>query len=137
MNESKRAPSGRVSRQPVGLRNRLAGVTKEPGYVYRYVNDEDDRVAICEAAGYEFVDNSAINLNSHRRLNEPAVEGAKALVSVGGGKKAFLMRIREDWYKEDQNAKLKQVRETQEAMKYKDKNEYGLSGSISIGDKTE
>lgn len=137
MNESKRAPSGRVSRQPVGLRNRLAGINKEPGYVYRYVNDEDDRVALFEKAGYEFVDNSALNLNSHRRLSEPTIEGAKAQVSVGGGKKAFLMRIKEDWYKEDQDAKLKQVRETQEAMKHKDKNEYGLSGSISIGNKPE
>ena len=50
-----KAPRERVKRVPVGSRNRLEVIGKSPDYVYRIVNDVDDRVELFKAAGYEVV----------------------------------------------------------------------------------
>jgi hypothetical protein len=54
-------------------------------------------------------------------------------LSVGGGKKAYLMRIRKDWYDEDQVAKQKIVNDQEAATKKKALN--GTYGTLTIGEK--
>jgi hypothetical protein len=44
-------------------------------------------------------------------------EGSPVRVSVGGGMQGYVMRIREDWYKEDQANKLKQVAELENQIR--------------------
>jgi hypothetical protein len=44
-------------------------------------------------------------------------EGTNAQASVGAGQKAFLRRIREDWFKEDQARKQEYVNATEAATK--------------------
>lgn len=113
-----RAPERRVRRTPVGRRNVLTVSGKEPGYVYRIVNDKGDRIQQFIDAGYDFVEAKTVQVGESR-IGNPKGEGTHAQASVGGGTKAFVMRIREDWYEEDQAAKQAHVLATEEATKQK------------------
>jgi hypothetical protein len=115
----------RPKRTPVGSRNVLSVVGKEDGYVYRFVNDSGDRVAQYLEAGYEMVPASAVRVGD-KRVNNPTPEGSNAQVSVGHGQKGFLMRIKDEWYKEDQAAKQAHVNELEQAIK-------NISGKADFG----
>ena len=112
----KRAPRERTKRTPVNGRNVLTVEGKEPGYVYRIVNDVGDRINTFQEGGYELVESKAVKVGD-RRLNNASAEGSKAQVSVGGGQKAFVMRIPKEWYDEDQLAKQTQINELENSMK--------------------
>jgi hypothetical protein len=103
-------------RTPVGGRQVLSVAGKEPGYHYRIVNDDGDRIQQFLDAGYEFVE-----ANTHRvgdkRVNQATPEGTRAQVSVGAGQKAFVMRIRDEWYKEDQAKKQLHVDHLEQTIK--------------------
>lgn len=111
-----KSPSGRVRRTPVGVRNVLTVGGKEPGFEYRIVNDEGDRVEQFKAAGYDVVSASDVTVGD-RRINKASTEGTAAQVSVGNGVKAVVMRINKEWYDEDQAAKMQQVADTEAATK--------------------
>lgn len=113
-----KAPERRVRRTPVGRRNVLTVAGKEPGYVYRVVNDEGDRVQTFKDAGYEIVPDKSVQVGD-KRIGTATAEGSAAQVSVGGGKKAFVMRQRQEWYDEDQAAKQAHVAFTEEATRQK------------------
>jgi hypothetical protein len=118
----------RTTRVPVTERNILSVKGKEPGYEYRIVNDSGDRVQQLVDAGYEFVDASTVQVGD-KRINSTTPEGTHAQVSVGGGMKAYVMRIREDWYKEDQAAKQARVNEMEDTIK---QNAAGFDGNVTI-----
>ena len=99
-----------------GTRNILKVEGKEPGYEYRIVNDDGDRISQFQEMGYELVADKTVKVGA-RRVANPTAEGSPIQVSVGGGQKAYLMRIKDDLYKEDQAAKQKQVDETVASMK--------------------
>lgn len=113
-----KAPSGRVRRTPVGIRNVLTVSGKDPDFVYRIVNDTGDRVQQFKEAGYETV-SSATHVVGDNRVNAPSTEGSVAQASVGGGMKGIVMRIKKEWYSEDQEAKLRHVAETEATTKQK------------------
>lgn len=125
-----KAPSGRVKRQPVGGRNRLTVQGKDPNYVYRIVNDEEDRIARFQEGGYELVPDEAVKVGDNR-ANKTSSEGTIKQLSVGGGRKAYVMRIRKDWYEEDQKAKQDHVTSVEATTKQKALD--GRYGSVSIG----
>jgi hypothetical protein len=110
-----KAPAARVKRVPTGSRGVIPKIHVEDGYIYRVVNDVDDRISILEEAGYELVDRGA--LRKGRRVDQPAPEGSKAQLSVGQGQKAFVMRQKAEWYKEDQDAKMAEIDKSEQAMK--------------------
>ncbi len=114
-----------------GARNVLTVSGKEPGFEYRIVNDDGDRVAQFEEMGYEVVKDSSIKVGD-RRIANPTKEGSPIQVSVGGGQKAYLMRIREDWYKEAQEDKAKAVDEIEKGMLKEAKSSADF-GKISLG----
>lgn len=109
-----KSPSGRVRRTPVGKRNVLTVDGKDPDFEYRIVNDVGDRVEQFRAAGYDVVSGSDVTVGD-RRINKASAEGTVAQVSVGGGTKAVVMRIKKDWYVEDQRLKQKEVSELEAA----------------------
>lgn len=113
-----KAPSGRVTRTPVGTRNILTVKGKDPNYEYRIVNDIDDRVAQFQEAGYELVENGSVKVGD-KRVNSASSEGSVKQLSVGQGTKAYLMRIKKEWYTEDQQAKQSQVNEIERATQEK------------------
>lgn len=111
-----KAPKSRVSRVPVGQRGVLTVLGKDPEFHYRVVNDTGDRVAAFEDAGYVVEEATAVRVGD-KRVNTATPEGSKAQVSVGGGQKAFVMKIPKDWFAEDQEAKLVDVRKLEETIK--------------------
>lgn len=107
----------RPRRQSVGKpRDILTVKGKETGFEYRIVNDSGDRVKMFEEHGWEVVQDQGIKVGD-RRVANPLAEGSPVKVSVGGGQQAYVMRIRKDWYEEDQQAKQDYVDRTEEAMK--------------------
>lgn len=107
-------PSGRPQRIPVNQRNILTVKDKDPNYEYRIVNDTDDRIAQFKDAGYELVSDTVANVGD-KRASAPDSIGSAKQISVGQGQKAHLMRIRKEWYDEDQAAKQVQVRAMERA----------------------
>lgn len=110
------ASAQRTKRTPINGRNILTVVGKEDGYTYRFVNNTGDRVQQFLDAGYELVDADSVQVGD-RRVTQSTPEGSKALVSVGNGEKAFLMRIKDEWYAEDQVAKQEHVNELEKSIK--------------------
>jgi len=111
-----KSPSGRVKRTPIGKRNILSVANKDPNYVYRVVNDTGDRIAAFEEAGYVVCEASEVKVGD-KRVERVSSEGSKAQVAVGKGDKAFVMKILKEYYDEDQEAKLQQVRELEKSIK--------------------
>ena len=104
-------------RTPIsGGRNILTVQGKDPAYVYRIVNDDGDRISQFEDQGYEVVKDSNIKVGD-RRVANPTQAGSPNEVSVGGGNKAFVMRIPKEFHEEDNQAKLDFIDETERGMK--------------------
>lgn len=115
MTKTTTSPSGRAKRTPINGRNVLTVLGKEPGYQYRIVNDTSDRIQQFKDAGYELVGAADVQIGD-RRVGNPTAEGTFAQVSVGKGDKAFLMRIKDEWYKEDQDAKQAQIKKLEQSI---------------------
>ena len=124
-----KSPSGRVQRTPVGTRNVLSVRGKEPGFEYRVVNDDSDRIEQFKAAGYEVVLAKDVTIGD-KRVNATSAEGSAATTSVGDGKKGVVMRIRTDWYNEDQAAKQRAVAELESSTKQEALN--GTYGKLEV-----
>lgn len=111
-----KVPSGRVKRTPLQGKQPLAVRGKEPGFQYRIVNDKDDRVLDFQDAGYEIVDSKDAKVGD-KRVDRATEDGSVKRISVGNGEKAVLMRIPEDWYQEDQEAKMTRLKALEDATK--------------------
>lgn len=118
----------RTARVPVTERNILSVKGKEPGYHYRIVNDSGDRIQQLQDAGYEFVDASTVQVGD-KRINSTSPEGTHAQVSVGGGVKAYVMRIKQEWYDEDQAAKQARVNQLEDTIQ---QTASAYTGSVKI-----
>src|SRR3990167_4145103 len=112
--EIAKTPERRTRRTPIEGRNILTVSGKEEGYVYRFVNDTGDRVQAFADNGWEKVSAKNVRVGD-KRLGNPGTEGSDATASVGQGMKAYVMRIRKDWYEEDQAAKQAAVNASEEA----------------------
>ena len=112
-----------------GTRNVLSVEGKDPGYVYRVVNDTGDRVAQMESIGYEIVQDQNIRVGD-RRVANPTKEGSPVKVSVGGGIQGYVMRIKKDFYEEDQSAKQDYLNKLEESLKPTKGGD--LQGSVKI-----
>lgn len=113
-----KATSKRVERKPLHQRGpqTIATGALEPGFQYRFVNDVGSRIENFKAAGYEFVvdDNLAVG---DSRVFDPSSQGSAKVVTSNDGTKSYLMRIKDEWYKEDQAAKQNRVNELEQAIK--------------------
>lgn len=113
-----KAPESRVKRTPIGTRNVLTVAGKDPNYVYRIINDSGDRVQEFMEAGYELVKDDSVKVGD-KKVNKASSEGSLSQVSVGQGQKAFVVRIKKEWYDEDQAAKQLRVDELENSTKAK------------------
>jgi hypothetical protein len=87
------------------------------------VNDVEDRITQFQEAGYEIVQSDTVDVGDKRAAIGTSVGSAKQL-SVGQGTKAYVMKIKKEWYEEDQRAKQGQIAATEAAIK-----EPSLNGS--------
>jgi hypothetical protein len=109
--------SARPTRTPVTQRNRLAVRNKEEGYVYRIVNDVDDRVANLQELGYEIVTKESVGAVGNKRVDSASSIGSTAHFPVGQGVKAIVMRQKKEWYEQDQTAKQAEIAALENTMK--------------------
>jgi hypothetical protein len=113
----KEEASARPRRTPLSTRNRLSIRNKEPGYVYRIVNDADGRIEELQERGYEVVPQDKVGPIGDKRVDNPSAPGSSSYISVGQGTKAVVMRIKEEFYAEDVQYKQSLVDDTEQTMK--------------------
>lgn len=116
-----RDAGGRAKRVPLGTPElKMEVSSKDPNYVYRWVNDEGNRIARAMQGGYEMVEDSGVEVGSG--VNRNTDMGGKVSQYVGTQKdgaplRAHLMRIKKEWYEEDQDAKAKKIDEKERHIK--------------------
>lgn len=108
--------SARVARKPLNQRGpqAIAG-DKDPSYVYRFVNDTGSRIQNFKAAGYEFVTGDDLIVGDNRVSDATDLGSAKRVIS-NDGTTSYLMRIKKEWYEEDQASKAAAIKEQEAAM---------------------
>lgn len=126
-NRPDRSVSQRV---PLGQRNVMTVPPHliEEGYVYRIINDKyrnaETRLADAMKGGWEFVEGD--DAIGDPRSGDATKLDSRVARHVGNGVTGYLMRIRKDWYDEDQKVKQDKVDETEKAMKPdKSRGQYG------------
>jgi hypothetical protein len=102
---------------------------KDPNYEYRIINDSGDRVQEFLDAGYELEKEDSVRVGD-KRVNKASAEGTVSQISVGQGQKAVVVKIKKEWYLEDQTLKQKRVDELENATKEKALN--GTYGKLEI-----
>lgn len=124
-NRDRERKEERKQRVPIGgRRTKLqlseADMKKHKGYVLRWVNDVAGRVQDALAGGYEFVTPDGATSLGEGAIHEGNTdEGARVSKTVDKriGTRAYLMRISEEWYQEDQEAKEQQLMAVDHALK--------------------
>ena len=108
--------SARVARKPLTQRGpqAIAG-DKNPEFEYRFVNDTGSRIQNFKAAGYEFVTGDDLIVGDNRVSDATDLGSAKRVIS-NDGTTSYLMRIKKDWYEEDQAGKAAAIKEQEAAM---------------------
>jgi hypothetical protein len=102
---------------------------KEPGYHYRFINDVGERILKAEQAGYEVV-KGKVPVGDSRVGNSEGI-GSAVTKHVGNATKAVLMRIKEEWYKEDQAEKIANIKAHEEQITTVNTND-GQYGNIKV-----
>lgn len=122
----------RGERVPVGFnRNILTVSGLEDGYIYRWVNDVEDRIIRFKQGGYETVENN-VSVGDETVNSSQGVADTAVYRNVGGGTVAYLMRIPKEFYDEDFEEKMKHVNSIEESTKdpISENDKYG---NINIG----
>ncbi len=113
------AETKRVRRTPINGSRRKIPVIKnpDPDYVYRYVYDSpnDNRIAEMLERDYEVADSNKTQVVQTKRVGDASALGSQVTVPSGSNK-LVLMRIKKEYYDEDQKSKMDQVKETEGTM---------------------
>ena len=101
---------GKKTRVPFGANRSKLQVAPIKGYVLRWFNDVDGRVERAVEGGYEFVKPGEVDGLGEGELHEGNTDlnsRVSKIVSRGTDKviRAVLMKIKKEWYDEDQNSK--------------------------------
>lgn len=114
-----------------GERLRLSVGNKEDGYHYHWFNDTQDRISRALGAGYEFVEKiDAGSIGDPDVGNKPDGLGSRVSKRITEKLTCYLMRIKQEFYDEDQKLKQLEADEIDEAIfqggRGKVGNSYGL-----------
>lgn len=131
--QRKHAEDSRPKRVPLHeqRRNRLTILDRDPAYMYRIVNDTENRVASLKLAGYEIVE-KVHEIGDPNVIDNNTTLGSGTRVSVGGGIQGVLMRIPKELYEEDQEAKQKAIDRTEAELIKRPNGADGAYGEVSI-----
>ena len=120
----------RVQRKPLIQRGpQVINGNKDPEFEYRFVNDTGSRVHNFKQAGYELVTDSELTVGDARLTNASELGSAKRVVG-NDGTTSYLMKIKKEWYQEDQQVKEESLREQEAAMKQEATQ--GMYGSLKM-----
>lgn len=114
-----RDESGRNTRVPLGVSRTKLAVPARKGFVRRWVNDAEGRLQQAGQGGYQYVEDASLQIGDQDIDNQNRDLGARVsrVVDKTTGQKAYLMEIKEEFYKEDQEAKMVTIDETDQAIK--------------------
>ena len=114
-----REETGRSARVPLGVSRPKLAVPQRHGYVRRWVNDVEGRLSSAEQGGYQYVENQSIQIGAQDVDNVNRDLGARTsrVVDKSTGMKAYLMEIKKEYHEEDQLIKMREVNETENAIK--------------------
>lgn len=110
---------GRKKRVPLGVPRMKLNTKPIPGYVTRWVCDRPGRLQAAQEGGYEFVrEEMEVGQDSATRATSTDSRISRV---VGTHKdestmKAYLMKIKKEWYDEDQEAKAKRIADGEKAI---------------------
>lgn len=121
--------SGRPKRQSLTTRNRLRIKNMDPNFVYRIVNDVEDRVEIMKDLGYEVVSADEVKVND-RRADIGAAIGTASTLALGQGMRGVVMRMPKEWYEDAQKEKMADVSRLEQTLKPKKSD--GMYGSVEF-----
>ena len=122
--------NARVTRKPLTQRGPQAiSGDKDPNYFYRFVNDTGSRVQNFKQAGYEMVTEEELIVGDNRVSDASNLGSGKRVIS-NDGTTSYLMRIKREWYDEDQKVKADSITEQEAAMK-QDASQ-GMYGKLNI-----
>ena len=109
--EESREETGRNTRVPLGVARAKLSVPTRKGYVRRWVNDTEGRLQMAEQGGYQYATDQSLQIGNPDVDNQNRDLGARIsrVVDKTTGQKAYLMEIKEEFYREDQAAKAKKV----------------------------
>jgi hypothetical protein len=114
-----RVPMG-ARRSRLQLSDKEAKALKDAGYVTRWVNDQDGRVERALSGGYVFVDPSeALSIGQSEITQGNSDLGDKVSKIVSRGEpiiRAYFMKIKQEYYDEDQATKEKVNARVDEAL---------------------
>jgi len=114
---TKDTKAARVTRKPLFQRGPQAiSGDKDDSYHYRFVNDTGSRIHNFKQAGYEFVADTEIAVGDSRVIDASEFGSTKRVIS-NDGTTSYLMRIKKEFYNEDQAAKAEFISEQENAMK--------------------
>lgn len=90
-----------------GLRQKLQVFGEIPGYHLCYINDVPGNIMQAKDGGYEFVFSKEVEFGNDNVVSRNATEGTGVKVLVGTNEDnspmfAYLMKIRNEFYEEDQ-----------------------------------
>lgn len=134
-------------RIPMTAPQRKLAVPELPGYHLHWMLGTSSRIAQAQAAGYEFVDASEVNITNLRLGDDVTKSGNTDLgsrVSIVAGSETggdgqpvrlYLMKQRQEWYEEDQ--KLLQSRNDSVADTLTANFRQGTVGGPAEGETTE
>lgn len=88
---------------------------KEDGYMYRWVTDTGQRISIFKAAWWEFSPTDVV-VGTRQVTTEPDAEGRVKNID-NDGVSQYLMRIKEEYYNEDQQLKQDRLDEEESDMR--------------------
>lgn len=112
-----RKTTAKRDRIPVsGSRDILTVEGKDNDFVYRWVNDVENRIQRFLDAGYVFVDPQGKIIGDDTQDNSATPRESVAQKYVGKGITAFLMAQRKEWYEEDQKARNDQLDQTEKSL---------------------
>lgn len=117
--ENTREESGRSTRVPLGVSRPKLAVPQKEGYVRRWVNDVEGRLEMAERGGYQFVEDQSLQIGAPDIDNVNRDLGARMsrVVDKSTGMKAYLMEIKKEFHEEDQKIKMREVDDTENAIK--------------------
>jgi len=106
----------RATRKPLHQRGPLSiSGEKDPNFHYRFVNDRGSRISNHQDAGWEFVDEDTLVVGDSR-VKDVSDIGSARRVTSDDGTVSFLMKIKKEFYEEDQAAKRTQNEEQERAL---------------------
>jgi len=104
-------------------------------YFYRWVLDKNDRIAKFLEGGYEFVKPAQKNVGEKTVETESQDKQGSLVTKASGtgGLRLIYMRIKKEWYDQDQLAKAKEVDDQEASMRPVKSGKAGADyGSISL-----